>query len=471
MTMMSMAQVAKRIENKEISPVEVVDACLKRTEELQGELNAFGYQMTERAREAAKIAEAEIAKGGYKGPMHGIPVSLKDLYYTKGITTTGGSKAMLDFIPEYNATIVDRLMDAGAIITGKTNTQEFAFGPTTEESCFGPTRNPWNTKKIPGGSSGGAGAAVASGMSYVGMGTDTGGSVRIPAGMCGVVGFKPSYGMASLYGIIALSWNLDHPGPLTRSVLDAAITMDHITGHDPLDPCTARSTDKATRFAAGLGPGGDLKGRVIGVPENFFFDKTDYDVEKVVRAAIENLKALGAEIRYIAIPSLDLVTNASTTIMFSDAAYLHRDRFARHADKYQHGVRLRLEQGGKYSAVEYIQATKEREIIMEEWEKALSGIDAVVAPTCPITAYDIGLPEPWEIQTRGKTEPGRPMCTYHTRLSCMTGSPALSVPCGFGGDGMPVGLMIMGRRNDDLGVLRIGHAYEKHFPYTFKRYE
>ena len=465
-TMLSMAEVASMLKDRKISPLEVLDACMKRTKSLNGELNAYNLLMEDEAFAAAKQAETDIAAGKYKGALHGIPIALKDLFYTKGIPTTAGSELMRDFRPTHNGTVVQRLIDAGAVITGKTNTHEWAFGSTTEESCFGPTRNPWNTKKIVGGSSGGSAVAAATGMAYVAMGSDTGGSVRIPAAMCGTVGFKPSYGAASLYGIIALSWNLDHPGPLTRSVEDAAIAMDHITGHDPLDPCAARSSDGPTRYAAGLNAAKDLKGRVIGVPENFFFDKTNYDVEKSIRAAIKNLKTLGAEIRYLTIPALDLVPDASTTILFSDAAFLHKECYSQHPDKFQRGVRLRLDQGGKYTAVQYLQALKERETVMTAWEQALADIDAVVAPTCPITAYDIGLPEPWDIQTRGRTEPGRSMCTQHTRLSCMTGSPALSVPCGFGDDGMPIGLMFMGSRNDDLNVLQIGHVYEQNFPYT-----
>ena len=288
--------------------------------------------------------------------------------------------------------------------------------------------------------------AAATGMAYVAMGTDTGGSIRIPAAMCGTVGFKPSVGLASLYGIIALSFNLDHPGPLCRSVADAAITMDAITGTDPLDPCPYAVAGEPTHFYEGLAGAEDLKGKMIGVPANFFFDKTDYEVERVTREAIDRLKKLGAEIREITIPALDLVTDASTCIMFSEAAYLHRDRYPAMKEKYQAGVAARLDQGGAFTAVQYIQSLRERDVIMGEWEKALQEVDAVVAPTCPI-------------------EPGKPMCTYHTRLADMTGAPALSLPVGLTKNKLPVGLMIMGRRGDDLGVLRIGSVYEKHYTY------
>lgn len=460
-TMMTMSEVASIIKAGKISPVEVVDACLKRTEALQGKLNAYVYLMADEAKKAAKRAESEVKKN-YRGPLHGIPIALKDLYYTKGIPTTGGSGLMADFRPDFNGTIVQRLIDAGAIIMGKTNTHEWAFGPTTEESFFGPSRNPWNPKKHPGGSSGGSAIAAATGMAYVGMGSDTGGSIRIPAAMCGAVGFKPTYGLSSLNGIIGLSYTLDTPGPLTRSVMDAALAMDAYAGPDPLDPCPGRLSGPFPKFAESLKGVDNLKGKVISVPTNFFFDKTDYEVEKLVLKGVAAMKDLGAEVRYIEIPSLELVPDVSTVILFSEAAHCHRDRFAKFPDKYQPGVKARLEQGGAYKAVEYIDALKGREKIMAVWERALTGIDGVVVPTCPIPAYDIGLPAPWNIQTRGKTEGGRAMLTHHTRLANTAGIPAMSIPCGLTSDGLPVGLMIMGRRSDDVGVLQLGYAYEKH---------
>lgn len=464
-TMMSMEKVSGMLERQEISPVELLEACLKRIDEMNPMINAYVCLTAEEARKAAKKAEEEIKAGQYKGKLHGIPIALKDLYYTKGIPTTASSEVLRDFIPEYNATVTQRLIDAGAVLLGKTNTHEFAFGPTTEDTCFGATHNPWNLKKHPGGSSGGSGAAVATGMAYVAMGTDTGGSVRIPASMCGVVGFKPSFGLASLHGVIALSFNLDHPGPICRSVADAAITMDAITGTDPLDTCPGSIVGRPTKFYEALADVTDLKGKVIGVPENFFFDKTDYEVEAIVREGVRRLEKLGAEIRPIYIPALELVTDASTCIMFSEAAFLHKENFPSRKEKYQAGVAERLEQGNNFTAVEYIQAMNDRQIIMDAWEKALQEIDAVVAPTCPIPAYDLGLTPPWLIETRGMIEPGKPMCTYHTRLANMTGGPALSLPVGLTKEKLPIGMMIMGRRNDDLGVLKIGYAYEKNFEY------
>jgi aspartyl-tRNA(Asn)/glutamyl-tRNA(Gln) amidotransferase subunit A len=352
---------------------------------------------------------------------------------------------------------------------GKTNTHEWAFGPTTEESFFGPSRNPWNPDKITGGSSGGSAIAAATGMAYVAMGSDTGGSIRIPSAMCGTVGFKPTYGLSSLNGIIGLSFTLDTPGPLTRSVMDVALAMDAYGGPDPFDPCPGRLSGPFPKFAESLEKVNSLKSKIIAVPTNFFFDKTDHEVEKLVMKGISAMRDLGADVKYIEIPSLELVPNVSTTILFSEAAHCHQERFAKNPDKYQPGVKARLEQGGAYKAVEYIDALKGHEKIMVDWERALTGIDGVVVPTCPIPAYDIGLSAPWNIQTRGKTEEGHMMCTYHTRIANTAGVPAISIPCGLTSEGLPVGLMIMGRRGDDVGVLQLGYAYEKHIQFSTTR--
>lgn len=466
-TMISIAELSSLIKNKKISPVEVVDESLKRTNVLQDKLNAYITFLAGEARTAAKIAEQEIMKDGPKSPLHGIPIALKDLFYTKGILTSAGSQLLADFKPDYDATITERLRDSGAILMGKTNLHEWAHGPTNEDSYYGPSRNPWDTSRISGGSSGGSAVAVASGMAYMAMGTDTGGSVRIPAALCGVVGFKPTIGLASLYGIIPLSFTLDHPGPLTRSVLDAAITMDMITGYDAKDSCRAKYKGKNTNFTEALKNVDNLNGMTIGVPSNFYFDKVDYEVEKLVKNAISALEQLGANIKYIEIPYLDIIPNISTIIMYAESAFIHKDRLTTHPDSYKPDVKARLEQGKKYLATDYISALQDRERIIDAWDEVLSQVDAVVTPTLPITAFKIGSVS---VSTRGKEEPAREMCTRHTRFANMTGCPALSVPCGLTPGGLPAGIMIMGRNHDDLTVLKIGYAYEKQNPYIFKQF-
>ncbi len=464
-TLMSLAEISKMLQRKKISPVEIVEECIKCTKKLQPKLNAYITFLEDEAKKDAKIAEKEI-QSGMKSPLHGIPIALKDLFYTKGILTTAGSRLLSDFKPEYNGTITERLKKSGAILMGKTNLHEFAFGPTNEDSYYGPTRNPWDTSRITGGSSGGSAITVATGMAYMAMGTDTGGSVRIPSAFCGVVGFKPTYGLASLHGIIPLSFTLDHPGPLTRSVYDTAITMDAITGYDSKDPCIERYKGKNTSFAKKLKNIDNMKDFTIGIPSNFYFDKVDYEVEKLVKNALADFKQLGAKIKYIEIPYLDTVPAVSTTIMFSEAAFYHKDRLAIHPGEYKQAVKERLEQGMKYSALDYISALKDREKIFHAWDKAIQQLDAVVTPTLPITAYKIGSKT---VITRGKEEPAREMCVRHTRFANTIGCPALSVPCGFTSDGLPAGIMIMGRKYDDLTVLKIGYAYEKHFPFLYKQ--
>jgi len=469
-TMMSIAKISSMIKKKQISPVEITEECIKRTKILQPEVNAYVSFLEDEAKKSAKIAEKEIIKKGSKSLLHGIPIALKDLYYTKGVLTSASSQLLKNFKPEYNGTITDRLNKSGAILMGKTNLHEFAFGGTNEVSYYGPTRNPWDTSRISGGSSGGSAVAVASGMAYMAMGTDTGGSVRIPAALCGVVGFKPTYGLASLYGIIPLSFTLDHPGPLTRSVLDAAITMDIITGYDPKDTSIGRYKGKSTNFADKLRTVDNMKGLTIGIPSNFYFNKVDYEVEKLVTDAISNFRQLGADIKHIEIPYLDdIVPNIHTVIMHSEAAFNHKDRLTAHPNGYSLDVKANLELGMNYSAIDYISALQDREKILNAWNEVLSQVDAVVTATLPITAYKIGS---ISAVIRGKTglESEIDMCARHNRFANTTGCPALTVPCGFTHDGLPAGIMIMGRNYDDLTVLKIGYAYEKHNPYIFKKF-
>ena len=459
--MQSMHEVSKLLKDKKISSTELVDSCLKRTDLLQEKLNPYITLIADQARTDAKQAQAEIDKGGPKSPMHGIPYALKDLFYTKGILTSAGAKLLKDFIPDFDGTITARLKNTGAILMGKTNTHEWAFGPTGEDSFYGPTRNPWDPERISGGSSGGSAVAVATGMAYMAMGSDTGGSIRIPASLCGIVGFKPTYGLASLYGIIPLSVSLDHPGPLARSVMDVAITMDAITGNDPLDPCLGRKPGGSTNFAGQIEKTDNLRGFVLGIPKNFFLDKTDYGIEEKFQETVKKFEALGAVIRYIEIPLLDMVPDVSTIILFSEGAWTHKDRITKHPEAFQPMVLERIQKGMSFHVTEYIQAMQDRNRIISAWEEALKDIDAVIAPTLPITAYKLNSST---VVTRGKEEAARAMCTHHTRLANVTGGPALSIPMD-NVDGLPTGLMIMGRNGDDGRVLEIGYAFEKHNPY------
>lgn len=460
MAMLSLAEASRLLKQKEVSPVELVDAVLNRIASEQEKLNAFITILHEEAKKAARVHESEILRNGQRSPLHGIPVALKDLFYTKGIRTTAGSKILAEFIPDYNSTVAERLELAGSILVGKTNTHEFAYGPSTESSYYGPTRNPWNLSKIPGGSSGGSGAAVAAGMAYMAMGTDTGGSIRIPACLCGVVGFKPTYGTVSLYGIIPLSSSFDHPGPLARSVADVALTLDIIAGHDPKDPFSA-GWEKPGYFEA-VSRAQSLNGLVIGVPENFFFDKVDAEVEKKVREAISHLEELGAEIRGITVPGAEDSQKVTSILMSVEATYNHRRYLTSRAQDYQPDVRARIEKGFEISAVEYYDALKRGDEIKRSVASVFAQVDLLAMPTVPVPAYDIGAAT---VMVKGAEQPAREMLTRHTRLANLTGGPALSLPCGLTSEGLPCGLQLMGKPFDDVTVLKAGYVFEKHYPW------
>ena len=447
--------------------MELVDAVLERIERYQPSLNAYITVLAGEARAEAKRLEQQLGKGGPTTPLFGIPVALKDLFYTKGTRTTAGSKILADFVPDFDSAVTERLHHAGAILMGKTNTHEFAYGPTADGSFFGAVHNPWDTTRITGGSSGGSSAAAATGLAYMAMGSDTGGSIRIPGCLCGVVGFKPTYGLISLYGVVPLSTSFDHAGPLVRSVMDAALTMDVIAGYDERDPNSVRgqptgyARDVATVAAA---PDKPLKGLVAGVPVNFFWDKVEPDVEALVRKAIKALAGLGAELREVTIAGLDDVPGITSTIMGAEAACYHRDYLANRAGDYQPDVRVRLEAAAKIEGWKLVLATKQRKEALARFAEVMKDIDLLVTPTEPVPAYKIGAAT---LTIKGNEEPAREMMVRHTRLANMTGGPALTVPVGLVQPGLPCGLQIMGKAGDDFKVLRAGYAYELAHPWTF----
>lgn len=463
LSMITLDEASRLLREKKASPVELLDECLGKIGAREKELNAFIALLADSAREEAKAAEKLLARGG-ADPLCGIPFALKDLFYTKGVPTTAGSAVLADFKPDFDCTIATRLRQKGAVLMGKTNTHEWAYGATCDASHFGPSRNPWDPSRITGGSSGGSAAAVAAGMCYMAMGTDTGGSVRIPAGLCGIVGFKPTYGLASLHGVIPLSFSMDHPGPMTRSVLDAALVMDAITGDDPLDPCPNRHRGGATRFASAIRDAKSLAGKTIAIPENFFFELVDSPVQTEFDSAVTALEKLGARIVRVSIPHLDKVMDVSSAFMAAESAWSHRERMERHADKYIPEVLARIQAGAAYTTAQYIDAVYGRNLIRNGWEDALRDIDAVIAPSVGVEAIRIGAKT---VVVNGREFPHLPFLARQTRLANTTGGPSLSVPCGFTAAGLPVGLMFMGRNNDDENILRLGYAYEKARPFAF----
>ena len=451
---MSAGDLARLIRDRQVSPVEVIDAHLARIEATEPTLNSFITLLPDHAREAARRAETQIQAGNYRGPLHGIPVGLKDLFNTAGVRTTSGSRILDNFIPTEDCTVAARFQQAGAILLGKLNMHQFAYGPTGENFDYGHMHNPWNPELVTGGSSGGSGSAAAAGQCTITMGSDTGGSVRIPAALCGIVGLKPTYGLVSRAGLTPLSWRLDHPGPMVRTVEDAALTMNVIAGHDPADPAT--TTREVPDYTGALT--GSVEGLRIGVVRDYFDAPLDSEVETAVRAAIAQLSEMGATVTEVSLPMFADAQAISGTILMSEAAAYHRDLLARDGDKLTPSVRLRLEAGLFVSAADYLKAQQARARFNYEMAQLLREVDLLAGPGEPITAPPI-LATEVEIEERTVGTVGA--LTQYTRPYNISGTPAISVPCGFSQAGMPIGLQLAGRAFDEVAVLRAAHAYEQ----------
>ena len=450
----SAGELSKLVASKEVSPVEIIDAHLERIDATEGVLNSFITLLPEQAREAARRAEAQVQRGNYLGPLHGIPVGLKDLFNTAGVRTTSGSRIFDTFVPEQDCTVAARFQQAGAILLGKLNMHQFAYGPTGENPDYGHMHNPWDPELVSGGSSGGSGSATAAGQCTITMGSDTGGSVRIPAALCGIVGLKPTYGRVSRHGLTPLSWSLDHPGPMVRTVEDAALTMNAIAGYDPGDVASAR--EDVPDYTESLT--GDVRGLRIGVPTEYFEAPLDPEVAKVVRDALEVLEGLGASVTPVSFPMFELSQAISGAILMSEAAAYHRDLLAKEGHNLYPPVRLRLEGGLFVSAADYLKAQQGRAIFDREVRKLLEQVDLLAGPTEPVTAPTLLAPE---VQAGEITVDTTAALTQYTRPYNITGSPAISVPCGFSASGLPIGLQLAGRAFDESTVLRAAHAYEQ----------
>jgi len=454
LTDLDVVELGRAIAARELSPVDVVEAFLARIEVLNPRLNAYVTVTREPALEAARAAEAEIAGGRYRGPLHGVPVAHKDLYATAGIRTTGGSRVLENNVPTQDATVVAQLAAAGMISLGKLNTHEFAYGPTGEHSMFGPSRNPWDTDRITGGSSGGSGAAVAAGLAPIASGSDTGGSIRMPAAACGLTGLKPTYGRSSRAGILPLCWSMDHPGPLARSAMDAALFLAVTAGLDPRDAATA---DRPVEdYVAALT--GDIRGMRIGIPRHYFFDRAQQRVTVLVDAALAELEKLGAELVEVDLPHIDHAAAAAMAIYVAEATAYHDDTLDDRAHLYTEQVRTFLELGDQLLAKDYLHAQRYRTLLGQEMAEVLTRVDVLATPGIALTATPIGQ----EMVDINGTEDGVfGAILRNTEPFDLTGLPALVVPCGLAEDGMPVSLQISGRAFDEAGVLKVGHAYQQ----------
>ena len=438
----SIEELAPKLHSGEVSPIEVVEALLGRIEQYNDSLIAYLHVDVDRARAAAQAAEIEISGGGYRGPLHGIPVAYKDIFHVQRLPTTAGSRLMADYVATEDCTVASRLRQAGAICIGKLNTIEFASGSM---EVYGTARNPWHTERFPGGSSSGSGTALAAHLVHGAMGSDTGGSIRIPASLCGVVGLKPTYGRISRAGILPLSWSLDHPGPMARTVTDTARLLQPIAGADRHDPSAA--SQPVPDYASALT--GDVRGLRIGVPRNYFFDAVDPDVIGAVRDAIATMEDLGAQIYEIELPTCEYASAASWALAYTESFAIHRDNFFARSRDYTAAFLHKITGAACLTAEERLTAERLRELVTTEFLRALREVDVIVTPTTSYPAHPIGGQSP-ESETHSLTRP-----------ISLTGLPSLAIPCGFASGGLPVSMQLTGRAWEESTVLRLGHAYER----------
>lgn len=455
---LSLREAADHLKDRKLSPVELTRMALDRIRADEPKLNAYVRVTEEHALAAARQAEREIMAGHWRGPLHGVPVAVKDLYDMAGLPTTCSSKVRQHHIASADAACVTRLQQAGAVIVGKTHTHEFAYGAMTPT-----TANPWDLGRSPGGSSGGSGATVAARGCFMAMGTDTGGSIRIPSAVCGIVGIKPTYGRVSRHGVASLSWSLDHAGPLCRTAGDAAAALGVLAGYDPRDPGSADVpvSDYLAELEAGV------HGLRIGVPRNYFFDHVDADVERNVRTAVERLQSEGAQIVEVEIPMAELIMPVEFALMMPEASAYHDRMLREHADLYQQDVRALLEAGNLVPATDYINALRLRTQIKAAWKRMFDGIDAIVAPTVASPAV---LREQASVRWADGTEEAA--VYVFVRLSApgnVTGLPSVAVPCGFSGNRLPTSFQVIGRPFGEARILRIARAYERVTDWTAQR--
>lgn len=449
----SIGELSPLLRDKQVSPVEVTEAVLANVEDYNGKINAYIEIEAEKARKAAKEAEVEIVNGNYRGRLHGIPLALKDNLYFKNEKVTIGSKIHQDFIPDVDATVVAKLKKEGVIFTGKLNMHEYAWGATTNNPHFGACRNPWDLEKIPGGSSGGSGAAVAADMTIASLGTDTGGSIRIPSSSCGIVGLKPTHGRISKYGCFPLAWSLDHIGPMTKTVFDAALLLEVLSGYDSKDPTSVDVPNK--NFTSLLSD--DLSNTVIGINEEYFFNNVDKQVEEAVRETIKQLEKLGAKIETVEIPALAVSEFAELTTIVSEASAIHHHNLIKRPEDFGDDVRFLLEFGELVSAVDYLQAQQVRRQLNHDFANAFNRVDVLMSPTLPFLPPAIGENM---VDINGQQASFLDHVIRFTGPGNLTGLPALSIPCGVRG-GLPVGLQIMGPAFKEENVLNVGLALEK----------
>ncbi len=450
---LDVAGLAEHLRAKKISPVEVTRAYLDRIARVDEKIHAYITVTSDDALAAAKTAEAEISAGNWRGTFHGVPVGLKDLLYTKGVVTTGGSKILANFRPGFDATSWARLKAQGAVMLGKLNLHEFAYGITSSNPHWGVCRNPYALDRIPGGSSGGSAAAIVARTAPATIGTDTGGSIRIPASLCGCVGLKPTWSRVSRYGVVPLAYTMDHVGPITRTVRDAALMLNVIAGHDPND--STSSHEPVPDYTSTLGRG--VKGTRIGVIRELMDGLSD-DVAKSFKAAMKQLTELGASVDEVSIPTLPSANVINSIATFSEALEYHEEWLRTRPGDYGTDVRRLLESGMAITGVAYVRAQRARAKVLADALAAMDEHDVLAAPGSAITAPKIG-----ESRLVGQDDARVDVVDKILRFTApfdCTGQPALAIPTGLGSDGLPLSMQIIGRPFDEPAVLRVSSAYE-----------
>ena len=454
LTSASAAEIARRIAARDVSCVEVAQAFVARADEHEPAVGAFITRTAEQALADARQADAELAAGKTRGPLHGVPVGVKDIYATAGVRTTSGAALDAEFVPDRDATAVRLLKEAGAVVVGKANTVELAFDPTGRNATYGMPNNPWARDRMPGGSSSGTGAGIAAGFFPLGLGSDTGGSIRIPSALCGISGIKPTFGVVSRAGVTPLSHSLDTAGPMARSVEDLALAMNVLAAHDPGDPASVAAP--AVDYVAELG--GGVRGMRVGVPEEYVWRPLDPEVEGAVRKAIGVLEELGAQVVPVSIPELEWTPALASSITTAEAAMAHRDRVLRHGDRMDQTVRRRFESGMFISATAYAHAQRARVAYARAVAAAFARVDLIATPTVATPAPPQGLDV---IDVGGDETPVREALLRITRIFNLSRMPSVSVPCGFSSDGLPIGLMLGAPAFADARALRAAHAYQE----------
>jgi aspartyl-tRNA(Asn)/glutamyl-tRNA(Gln) amidotransferase subunit A len=458
---LTIEEAANLISTRAVSCLELTEAVLARIEETEPVVLAYTRVFAEAARESARQADREVGRGRWRGPLHGIPLAIKDIFYVNGAPTEAGSRVLEGFRPPYEATVVTALRQAGAIIVGKTVTHEFAWGANVV-----PTRNPWRLDCFPGGSSAGSGVSVAVGSAYAALGSDTGGSIRIPASMNGIVGLKPTFGRVSRYGVVPLGSSLDHVGPLTRTVADCAIMLQTIAGRDPQDSGSADVP--VPDYRAELDTGVD--GMVIGIErDHSLYPGVKDDVRTATAAVIEELSDQGAEIVDVKLPELDLGLLVGITILLAESSMYHRRWVRERPDGYEQGTRILVQLGEALPATHYLTAQRVRALIKERTKQAFRayGLDAMIAPTMPITTVPVAEME--RIDESGESP--RTRILHHSFSANVTGQPALTIPGGFDRDGLPIGVQLLGRPFGESTLFRTARAYERRHDWHKRRPE